>query len=79
MIRSAKFKAFEGKWMLHPTDDGEGTKLSLSSFVDVDLPVPFAKQLTSMTTMKGVKRRLKEVKANSEKLALSSKPHTETH
>lgn len=76
LIKSEKFRAFEGTWLLSPTDDGQSTNLSLSSYVDVDLPVPFAKQLTKMTTMRGVKRRIKMVRASCEKQALSmtSKP-----
>lgn len=78
MVKSEKFRAFEGTWLLSPTQDGQGTNLSLTSYVDVDLPVPFAKQLTKMTTMRGVKRRIKMVKTSCEKQALSMKtPPTE--
>ncbi|MDZ4835788.1 MAG: SRPBCC family protein [Candidatus Melainabacteria bacterium] len=74
MLKSEKFRAFEGTWQLSPSEDGESTNLSLTSFVDVDLPVPFAKQLTKMTTMRGVKRRIKLVRDMCEKQALSAKP-----
>ncbi len=62
MVRSEKFRAFEGRWQIAPAGSGEATNLSLSSYVDLAIPVPFAKQLTKMQTMKGVKKRLKEVK-----------------
>lgn len=73
MIKSEKFRAFEGTWLLSPTEDGQGTNLSLSSFVDVDLPVPFCKQLCKMQTMRGVKRRIKLVRSSCEKQSLSMK------
>lgn len=62
MVRSEKFRAFEGRWQLSPAPSGEATNVSLSSYVDLAIPVPFAKQLTKMQTMKGVKKRLKDVK-----------------
>jgi len=73
LVNSEKFRAFEGKWTLSPCEDGESTHLSLSSYVDVELPVPFAKSLTKMQTMRGVKRRLKMVKTACEAPAVSMK------
>lgn len=66
MVKSDKFRAFEGRWTLYPTPDGQATNVSLSSYVDLAIPVPFAKQLTKMQTMRGVKRRLKTVKTTCE-------------
>jgi hypothetical protein len=67
MISSDKFKAFEGRWVILPTADGTATRLSLSSYVDVDIPLPFAKQLAKIQTSHGVRERLQEVKASCEK------------
>lgn len=79
MVKSEKFRAFEGSWLLSPTADGQSTNLSLSSFVDVDLPVPFCKQLCKMSTMRGLKRRLKLVRESCEKQTLSMKSQTAEH
>lgn len=73
LVRSEKFKAFEGKWTLTPSEDGQGTNVCLSSYVDIDLPVPFAKQLTKMQTARGVKKRLKMVKTACEQTTIASK------
>jgi len=67
MVRSDRFKAFEGRWLITPTEDGTATRLSLSSFIDVDLPLPFAKQICKIQTSHGVKDRLQEVKTTCEK------------
>jgi hypothetical protein len=80
MVRSDRFKAFEGRWLLLPTEDGTATRLSLSSYVDVDIPLPFAKQLCKLQTSHGVKERLQEVKAVCEKNQLAqskSRPATQ--
>jgi hypothetical protein len=74
LVRSEKFKAFEGKWTLTPSADGLGTNVCLSSYVDIDLPVPFAKQLTKMQTSRGVKKRLRMVKLACEQTKIASKP-----
>ncbi|MBX9695394.1 MAG: SRPBCC family protein [Cyanobacteria bacterium] len=66
MIKSDKFKAFEGKWQITPMENGTKTKLSLSSYVDVPLPLPFAKQIAAVQTKRGVKERLDAVKKASE-------------
>jgi len=71
MVRSDRFKAFEGRWTIVPTEDGTATRLSLSSYVDVDIPVPFAKQICKIQTSHGVKERLQEVKAICEKNQLA--------
>jgi hypothetical protein len=79
MVRSNKFKAFEGRWLLVPTEDGTATRLSLSSYVDVDIPLPFAKQICKLQTSYGVKERLQEVKSTCEKNQMAqSKPRPAT-
>ncbi len=72
MVNSDKFKAFEGRWNIAPTNNGSHTMLTLTTYIDVDIKVPFAKQLTKIQTMSGVKRRLKAVKELSETKKLSA-------
>lgn len=72
MVNSDKFKAFEGRWNIAPANNGNHTMLTLTTYIDVDIKVPFAKQLTKIQTMSGVKRRLKAVKELSETKKLSA-------
>lgn len=72
MVNSDKFKAFEGRWNIAPANGGNHTLLTLTTYIDVDIKVPFAKQLTKIQTMSGVKRRLKAVKELSETKKLSA-------
>ncbi len=39
LLKSDRFKAVEGSWILQPTDDG-GTILELGSFIDIGVPAP---------------------------------------
>ena len=79
LIRSARFRAFEGRWLIKPTDDGTGTRLSLSSYVDVDFPIPFVKQITKVQTSIAVKDRLQEVRQTCERMRLARiKAHSVT-
>ncbi|MBU6454416.1 MAG: hypothetical protein KGS72_21790 [Cyanobacteria bacterium REEB67] len=71
LVRSARFRAFEGRWLLRPIDDGAATRLSLSSYVDVDIAIPFAKQITKVQTSFAVKERLQEVKQTCEKMRVA--------
>lgn len=67
MVRSERFKAFEGKWLITKCSTGK-TQLSLSSYVDAGMShIPFAKQITRMETKKGIKKRLASVKKIAEK------------
>ncbi len=72
LVNSDKFKSFEGRWNIAPANNGNHTLLTLTSYIDVDVHVPFAKQLTKLQTMNGVKRRLKAVKELSETKRLSA-------
>ncbi len=76
MVSSDKFKAFEGKWELTEVPGEKATDVSLRSFVLLDLPVPFLRQLTNTQTIKGVKDRLAEVKKLAEAKATASSPTT---
>lgn len=66
MLHSDKFKCFEGMWSLTPAADGKSTDVQLSSRIELDLPIPFLKQVTNTQTLKGVKERLQKVKQISE-------------
>ncbi len=72
MMHSDKFRAFEGRWTLTPVENGTKTVLSLSSYVDVPLPIPFAKQIAQLQTKRGVKERLDAVKKSSEATQVST-------
>lgn len=73
MVKSDKFQAFEGCWSLTPLYGGSSTKVSLSAYVVCDIPVPFAKQLTKLHTMLGVRQRLHEVKKECENKSIATK------
>lgn len=65
MIRSDKFKAFEGAWVITPQDE-ENVLVELRSYVDTGLAIPFGRQITDMATLKDVKKRLQIVKQSAE-------------
>ena len=71
LVRSSRFKAFEGRWTINPTADGASTRLSLSSYVDVDIVIPFVKQITRIQTSMAVKERLQEVRMTCEKMRVA--------
>lgn len=77
MIHSDKFKAFEGRWQLTPTNCGQSTKVELSSYLDPSIRVPFWQELTKMSSLKFVRKRLACVQAEAEKLEKEAK--TENH
>lgn len=62
ILTSDKFKAFDGAWELEPVQEGKATRLKLSSHVEPQMHVPFAKQLSVMGTRKDIKRRLSHIK-----------------
>jgi hypothetical protein len=66
ILASDKFKAFDGAWELEPVQEGKATRLKLSSHVEPQLRVPFAKQITAMGTKKDIKRRLSHIKDSVE-------------
>ena len=78
LLRSNRFKAFEGAWNLKPTQDGKGTIVSLSSYVDIDIPIPFRRQITRFRTMQGVKERLRAVKQSTEARRISMRSKAKT-
>jgi hypothetical protein len=62
LVSSDKFKAFEGSWELTPLENGEGTKVSLRSYSDLKVWVPFAKDMSASSTIKDINRRLSNLK-----------------
>lgn len=59
LVRSDKFKALEGTWVLTPMDNGKHTLVELSSYTDAGVPIP--RFIIDITTKQRVKGRLQEV------------------
>lgn len=72
MIKSDRFKAMEGSWVLTPSADGKTTTLELSSHIDLGLPVPRA--MMNGVTHKKLERRLAHVRELAEKSRVAQKP-----
>lgn len=64
MVKSDRFKAFEGSWVLTPTEDGKGTILELTSYIDMGLPIP--RGLMENFQGKKLGKRLSNVKKMAE-------------
>jgi hypothetical protein len=67
MLKSDKFKRFEGYWLLSPEDSGRKTLTTLSLLCDTILYLPFCEQITVTRTKSAVWKRLYAIKAASEK------------
>jgi hypothetical protein len=65
LVRSDKFKAFEGGWELVPNNDGS-TSVTLRHYTDTGLRIPFIRQITDSATMKDIEKRLSDLKQQSE-------------
>ncbi len=65
LIKSDRFKAMEGSWVLTASPDGKSTTLELSTHIDLGIPVP--EQLTTNATKKKLSKRLNNVKNMAEK------------
>jgi hypothetical protein len=61
LVSSDKLKAFEGSWELTPLENGD-TRVSLKSYTEVKVWVPFARELSSSSTIKDINRRLGNLK-----------------
>lgn len=66
MLRSDKLKAFEGEWTLKPIDNGQHTLVSLRSYIDTGIKVPFAKQLTETASAGEIKQQVADMKKSAE-------------
>ncbi len=65
LVRSDKFKAMEGSWILTPAENGKSTLVELTSYTDTGIPVP--RFIVDITTKQRVKGRLHELQAAVEK------------
>jgi hypothetical protein len=66
LIKSDRFKAMEGSWVLTPSQDGKSTTLELSSHIDTGMPLP--RCLVNATIARKIDRRLSFVKKMAEGL-----------
>ncbi len=65
LLKSDRFKAMEGSWVLTPTNDGKQTILELSTHLDLGIPVP--RGMMNSVTSKKLAKRLGNVKRMAEK------------
>jgi hypothetical protein len=74
MIKSDRFKAFEGSWVLSPGPKSNETYLELSSYTDMGLPIP--RGMIEGVTGKKLQKRLANVKnmAEAEQTRIAHKP-----
>ena len=63
LLKSDRFKAVEGSWILQPTADG-GTILELGSFIDIGIPAPRA--MVEGVAGRKLERRLTNVRKVAE-------------
>ncbi len=69
MFSSEDLKAMEGSWVLTPTEDGQQTKLSLSTYVEPNMSLP--RMITNGIVSHRSKRNLGMVKKLAESSAKS--------
>lgn len=65
LIRSDRFKAMEGSWILTPHNSGRSTILELTSYLDIGAPIP--RVLIDNVTARKLERRLSNVKTMAER------------
>jgi hypothetical protein len=68
MISSNRFKTFKGAWILTP-ESGKSTKVTLTSFLDPGVRVPFWRQISRAATIHMVRNRLSELETEAHRLA----------
>lgn len=73
MVKSDRFKAMEGSWVLTPGADGKSTNLELSSHVDFGMFVPVPKSMRDSITKQKLERRLTHVRELAEKSRIAQK------
>lgn len=64
LVKSDRFKAMEGSWVLTALEDGKKTALELSTHIDLGMPVPRA--FMNAVTAKKLEKRLNRVKQMAE-------------
>lgn len=70
LLKSDRFKAVEGSWILQPTEDG-GTILELASYIDIGMPAP--RSVVENIAGKKLERRVNNVRRVAESEAESGK------
>lgn len=68
LVKSDKFKALNGSWVLTPSADGHTTVLALSSHLDTGMQ--YSQAIIDVLTKKKIERRLDNVKRAAEAVAL---------
>jgi hypothetical protein len=68
LLKSDKFKAGFGSWVVKPCEDKEKTILELSSYMDTGSGLPFASELTRMAGHGNARKRLEYIKSTAEAL-----------
>ncbi len=78
LLKSDRFKAVEGSWILEPQEDGS-TILELGSFIDIGVPAP--RTFVEGIAGKKLERRVSNVKkvAENHKAIAQNAPKTEAH
>lgn len=66
LVESDKFKDFQSKWTLTPSQDGKNTTITLYTYLNTGLWVPFAQQITNRSTRKDITDRLALIKRLAE-------------
>ncbi|CAN5225085.1 hypothetical protein BH11CYA1_BH11CYA1_29380 [soil metagenome] len=77
LLSSEKLKAFEGSWILTPLGNGDKTEVSLSTYSEPKVWLPFAKEVAGTSILKDIRRRLDTLKAwveNDDHCAISAHP-----
>lgn len=65
LLKSDRFKALEGSWVIQPTEDGH-TILELASYIDMGVPAP--RSIIESVASKKLERRLDNVRKAAEKV-----------
>jgi hypothetical protein len=68
LVKSDKFKALNGSWVLTPSADGHTTVLALSSHLDTGMA--YSQTIIDMLTKKKIDKRLDNVKRAAEAVAV---------
>lgn len=74
LVKSDRFKAMEGSWVLTPSADGKSTTLELSSHLDLGLPIP--KSMFNSVAEKKLQKRVAHVRELAEKSLVAQKRGT---
>ncbi len=82
MVTSEKLKSFEGAWILTPVGNGERTEVTLNTFSEPKIFLPFANQVACSSILKDIRRRLENLKSwveTPDHRSIASRPHFEAN